>query len=240
MNAHPVFETVRARFQAGLKTRILAFGSSNTEHFLPGMHWFDVLDLAVCHRYGRIHTCINTGIGGNTSADLLERFDEDAAAYAPHLVFITIGGNDSAPWRSLDERQFAENLRTLYRRFWRLGTAVVFQTYYAPVDEWCDASHLKRFYPYMDIIRHVAADTKAGLIDHLARWERLRQNHRERFLPLMQDGLHVNRRGNMVIGLDVARAFDARPNIPGAFSDHDADGKTFWNEAVEIQALMDR
>ena len=56
MTEAPVFNAMKSRFKAGLKTRILAFGSSNTERLVPGMHWFDVFDLAVHNTYGCIHT----------------------------------------------------------------------------------------------------------------------------------------------------------------------------------------
>jgi CheY-like chemotaxis protein len=120
-----------ARFEARLKTRILAFGSSNTERFLPGMHWFDVFDLALQNRIGRIHQCLNTGIGGHTTRDLLARFEEDTAFFKPHLVFITVGGNDSNPDRKITPDEFEANLVELHRRISSWGCAVVFQTYYA-------------------------------------------------------------------------------------------------------------
>ena len=55
----------------------------------------------------------------------------------------------------------------------------------------------------------------------------------------MQDGMHVNRRGNKVMGLDIARHFDVKVNIPYANSVHDPEGRNFWDEAVEIQKIMD-
>ena len=239
MNETPVFNAMKARFQAGLKTRILAFGSSNTERLVPGMHWFDVFDLAVHNTYGCIHACINSGIGGHSSGDLLNRFEDDAAFYRPHMVFITVGGNDSNPERKMKEEQFTANLQELQRRFSLMGCAVVFQTYYAPIKEQHDPEYMLKFYRFMDIIRHVAAETKSGLVDHLVRWEHIRKNRPEKHLPLMQDAMHVNRRGNMVMGLDIARYFDAKLNIPYANSEYDKEGKNFWDEALEIQKIMD-
>ncbi|HBC89228.1 MAG TPA: hypothetical protein DCZ94_19990 [Lentisphaeria bacterium] len=239
MSENPVFSAIKDRFKSGQKTRILAFGSSNTERILPGMHWFDVFDLAIGNTYGRIHYCINTGIGGHTSKDLLGRFEDDAAFYRPHMVFITVGGNDSNPDRKLTEEQFTSNLLELHRRFKKMDTAIVFQTYYAPIDYMCPDEHMKKFSRYMEIIRQIAVETGSGLVDHLARWEYLRKNHPDKHLPLMQDGMHVNRRGNMVMGLDIARHFDVKVNIPYTSSVHDPEGKGFWNEAVEIQKIMD-
>ena len=223
-----VIEAMKARFRAGLKTRVLAFGSSNTEHFLPGMHWFDVFELAVHKTYGRLHTCINTGIGGHTSGDLLARFDDDAAFYRPHLAFITIGGNDANPVKNLSEQQFERNLIELHRRFAGMGCAVVFQTYYSP--DPARNGDLGPFFAYMDIVRRVAAEKKAGLVDHLKRWEAFRKAHPNRYLPLMHDGFHVNHRGNTVMGVDISRHFGA----PVA-----ADASGLWDEALAIQKRMD-
>ena len=228
MADNAVIEAMKTRFRAGLKTRVLAFGSSNTEHFLPGMHWFDVFELAIRNTYGRPHTCINTGIGGHTSSDLLLRFEDDAAFFQPHLVFITIGGNDSNPVRNLSEQQFERNLIELHRRFSSMGCAVVFQTYYAP--DPARNGDLRPFYAYMDALRRVAAETKAGLIDHLKRWEPFRKAHPDRYLPLMHDGFHVNHRGNTVMGVDIGRHFGA-PVAP--------DPSGLWDEALAIQQRMD-
>ncbi len=226
-----VFDAMTARFRAKLKTRLLAFGSSNTERFLPGMHWFDVLDLSLQHAHGRIHQCVNTGIGGHTSRDLLDRFEDDAAFYRPHLALITIGGNDSNPDKHLTAKEFEANLKELRRRFGTMGCAVVFQTYYAPDPARVeDKTRLANFYTYMDIVRSVAAETESGLVDHLSRWEAFRKVHPARYLPLMQDGFHLNWHGNMVMGLDLARAF----GVSCVAQDPD-----YWREGVELQSLMD-
>ena len=228
MSIHPVWSEMQARLRRGEKTRILAFGSSNTERFLTGMHWLDVVELAVRDTYGRVHHCINAGVGGDTSRDLLRRYEADAAPYRPHLTIITIGGNDSSPERDLPADEFAENLRELYRRFREAGSEVVFQTYYAP--DPARHGNLPPFYRYMDVVRAVAQQTGAGLVDHLARWEPFRQAHPERYLAMMQDCFHVNARGNLVLGLLTARHLDARP-APAA------DG--FWDEALGVLRDMD-
>lgn len=221
-----VLAAVVARFQARLKTRILFFGSSNTEHFLAGMHWTHVFELAVHATYGRVHHCINTGVGGHKASDLLARFEDDAAFYHPHLVFITVGGNDH--FQKVPFEDYRGNLLELHRRFAGMGCAVVFQTYYAFDPARC--GDLAGFYRNMEIVREVAVATGSGLIDHLARWEAFRLAHPDRYLSLMNDAHHVNHRGNMVIGLDVARHFHAAPG---------QGDPAFWKEPLEIQKLMD-
>ncbi|MCX6992169.1 MAG: hypothetical protein NT011_03390 [Kiritimatiellaeota bacterium] len=118
----------------------------------------------------------------------------------------------------------------LHRRFSDMDCGVVFQTYYALNPAGCDPVHLNAFYRNMDVVRKVAADSGADLIDHLARWELLRKTYPEKYLPLMQDVFHVNPRGNMLLGVDIARRFGAE------FGNENLD---YWGEALILQQLMD-
>ncbi len=49
----------------------------------------------------------NAGISGNTTRDLLERFETDVEALKPDIIFIMIGVNDA--WRNFDSPYFLEN-----------------------------------------------------------------------------------------------------------------------------------
>ena len=226
MSCPSAFDTITTRLEDELRTRILFFGSSNTEHIMPGMHWSHVCELALQNTYGRHHFCINTGIGGDTSLDLLNRFEEDVALFRPHLTIVTIGGNDY--FQNTDFEQFRTNLFELHGRLKRINSAVAFQTYYAPDPDQND--DLRRFYRLMQIVCEVAMATDSELIDHLARWEKFRQACPEHYKPLMHDGFHLNNRGNKIVGLDLARSFTAVP---------DEIYPEFWREAHKIQQIMD-
>lgn len=226
---HQVIKNLHDRLSAGKRTRILAFGSSNTERYLTGMHWFDCFDIALNNQYGRLHTCINTGIGGDTVRNLLARFKEDAEFYKPHLAFITIGGNDSTnAEKHVPPEEFKSSLHELHRRFAEMDCEVVFQTYYAPDPD--GMGDLTRFYQYADIVRDVAGETDALLIDHLARWEPFRQSHTDIYKGLMYNPFHVNRHGNKVMGVDIARKFNVSLT---------EDQDPFWAESLKIQKRMD-
>lgn len=49
----------------------------------------------------------NAGISGNTTRDLLKRFDTDVADLKPDIIFIMIGVNDA--WRNFDSPYYLEN-----------------------------------------------------------------------------------------------------------------------------------
>ena len=221
-----VFENMRNC----IKQRVLVYGSSNTERHQSGMHWCDCLELALRTTFGRHNTLINNGLCGDTSRGLLARFEHDALFYRPHLVFITIGGNDS----SLDERahtvpEFTHNLRALYRHFSEIDCAVVFQTYYEIKREVYEPQRVERFDAFMRAVREVARDSGCGLVDHLAIWGPFARKFPARYKALMRDAMHVRPVGNMVMGLEIARVLGLRLEI---------DDGEYWREALECHALM--
>lgn len=200
-------QSIRRRLESEPRTRIVAFGSSNTDRRIHGLHWFDWLDLGIKHTYGRVHHCINAGVGGDTTVDLMRRFDEDVTRYEPHAVIITIGGNDSNPASGIGGELYRTSLAALCERVRALSAVPVLQTYYAADLEGLMPGHGPRFTAYMGAVRQVARETGTPLVDHLRRWEPLRRNHKELYTALMLDPLHTNPLGNMVIGMDLVRAF---------------------------------
>lgn len=219
MHPTPPNPQLVSQLQSNDLTRIVAFGSSNTErgaHSMGRFHWLDWLEVGLRETYGRVHHTINTGICGDTSRGLRTRFDRDVAWYRPDIVIVTIGGNDSspAPDRNLSIDEFAGNLRTLVEKIRALPNPCIplLQTYYSADLERCPPetpTHPQRFLAMMQIVRDVATNLNCPLVDHLARWERLRLADVETSRGLMQDWMHVNPRGNMVLGLDLMRYFGA-------------------------------
>ena len=202
----------------GAHVHVLALGSSNTEHFMVGAHWFDYVNFGLMHKYRRWTSdrssvdnpalCLNAGTSNNTTAELLARFDRDVAPFRPDLVILTCGINDANPNRNVSKEQFRDNLVELRARVNALGGDVLFQTYYS-----CDAEQLAKtrpdwlanYEPYNNIVREVAGDF---VNDNFTRWERLRKYDVKAYRLLMRDNLHLNPEGNAVIGLDLVRLLD--------------------------------
>ena len=197
-------------------TRVVAFGSSNTErgaHSEGKYNWFDWLDLGLRMQIGPRQHTINVGISGETTSDLTARFESAVEIYQPHIVLLTVGGNDSNPAKDISPALFEKQLRALVQRIQSgSDTLCVLQTYYSAVEEDLDPAHFKQFHDYMQIIRDVAASEGSLLIDNLKRWELLRLHDRALHKSLMRDALHVKPLGNMLWGLDVARAFGVDVN----------------------------
>ena len=196
--------------------RIAAFGSSNTERLQPGMHWFDILELGLKPFFkGCLGGCINVGVGGNTTRQMLERFERDVAFYKPHLVIVTAGGNDSNPPRNISREEYRKNLFTIHEKISSWGGEVIFQTYYACKLQCLSDEMAENMIFNMQQVREVAESTSSCLVDHFARWERLRLQEYGLYTLLMKDNMHLNCAGNSVLGLDLLRCFGAE--LPEAF-----------------------
>ena len=185
-----------------------AFGSSNTQRRLPGMTWFDYVELGFKLKYGNgCGNFINTGIGGDTTCMMLERFDRDVLTYKPDVVIITAGGNDSNPERNVSHEQYRANLLEFHRRITAYGGEVIYQTYYACRQELQTPETARRMDRNMEIVREVAAETGSFLQDNYKRWNRLRDRFPSVYALLMRDVLHVNADGNAIMGIDLLRNF---------------------------------
>lgn len=221
-------ESFLKKFRADEFMRVVAFGSSNTERRLVGMHWFDCFELACRTQVGPHIASINSGKGGDSTRELLARIERDCLAHRPDLVFITVGGNDSNPGKEMSRDEYKANLKNIISQIQSIGAAPVLQTYYAFDLEKMDPQHGENFISMMQAVRETAKETDCMLIDHLARWEPLRQRCVNVYRRLLCDALHTNPTGNIVLGLDIARAF-------GLELPDDA----YFREGRGIQALLD-
>lgn len=212
-----VFRTL----EQGKPVRVCAFGASNTQRRLPGMHWFDYVELGFKQKYGGgSGQFLNAGIGGNTTRDLLERFDRDVAPFRPELTLVTIGGNDINPTFSISCEEFKANLADIYDSLSSIGSQVIFQTYYACDLVQLDEERRTKLVKLMQIVRETASELGAELNDNDTRWVPLRENRHDLYSLLMKDAMHVNELGNRVIGMDLMRRFGilAEENA-GVFAD---------------------
>ena len=143
---------------------------------------------------------LNSGIGSNTAADLCSRVAGDVVTVQPHLVIITIGGNDSGRGRPVAD--FEADLRSLEKTLREAGARVVFQTYYALLPE---VGHdVTR---HMEVARRVAQSTGAGSIDQYAWFLPWLKSDRAAYRTIMKDPGHLNALGNALFGILAARVF---------------------------------
>ncbi len=191
--------------------RIVAFGASNTERYMPGTHWTDVLEVGLRSRFGRKFQLINAGVSGNNTREALARFDRDVAFFKPALVIVTFGGNDCNPLPSkfVPEDEFAANMEEIGRQIQALGAIPIFQTYYKMDLEAMDPVRAKGFVRNMTIVRKITQKNGWHLVDQYTVFDKVDPNvHR---YQLMINPMHTNENGNLLIGIELLRHFDVDP-----------------------------
>jgi lysophospholipase L1-like esterase len=101
---------------------IICFGDSITEggDVDKPKRWTSILQTSLDERWSGKYRVINKGIGGNTSAQGLDRFFDDVLSYLPGLLLVEFGFNDAniKDW-SIEPRvslgEFVRNLREFHR-----------------------------------------------------------------------------------------------------------------------------
>ena len=210
--------------------RVIAFGSSNTElhwHSLGHFNWFSWLSSAMREWIGRHITTINSGIGGETSKDLLKRINRDVLSFNPDLVIITIGGNDA--WKGLTFQEYQSFLTQAVEKINEIKAIPVLQTYYCLLYNQMDKV-FQRFPQIVEVNRNLSNELKIPLIDQYKYFSPFYENDPNTYSDLMLDGLHVNPIGNAIMGIIASRLFYLPDPI---FSD-----KSFWNKVKEYLLKM--
>lgn len=185
--------------------RFVGFGSSNTEvacHNMGRHSWFCWLSRTVRENVGKQVTMINSGVCGDTTRELLARFDRDVRPLAPSAVVVTIGGNDQV---RIGPEEFGENLARIVGLIRGLAAEPLLQTYYCPL---LAKPELATFDLFMDEVCAVAARQGVPLIDNLVTFHRWHDADLAAYERLFYDPMHLNGLGNAAFAALSCRALD--------------------------------
>lgn len=190
---------------------VVTLGASNTERYMPGMHWMDVLEVGLRTRFGRKFHMVGSGMNGNNTREALARFDRDVSFFKPSLVIVTLGGNDcsTVPDKHVPEAEYRSNLEEIAARIKALGAIPVFQTYYKMDLEAIEPEWAKGFVRNMEIVRELAAEHHWNFVDQYAVFDRVDPIVHQ--YKLMLNPMHTNEFGNILIGVELLRHFDVDP-----------------------------
>ncbi len=168
-------------------------------------HIVDLLEAVYPERTLRI---LNAGISGNTSRDLVARFDRDVVAYHPQWVSICIGINDV--WRQFDRpaqphwavgpEEYRANMEKMILAARETAKGVFLLTPYFMEPLQADPMRA-RMDEYGAICRELAEEHHCTLVDLQAVFDRYFQHKHSAFIAW--DRIHPNYTGACLI----ARAF---------------------------------
>ncbi len=117
------------------------------------------------------YTIVNAGISGNTSRDLLARWEQDVTALRPDVVFCMIGINDV--WRHFDglaepdalvsEEEYEKNLREICKKAKGCRQFYLITPYFMERNRQDEMRMLTE--KYAAVMRRVAEENGVGLLD---------------------------------------------------------------------------
>lgn len=146
----------------------------------------------------------NAGIGGNTSRDLLERFERDVLALSPDWVSICIGINDV--WRQFDmpampdaavlPGEYEENLRSMIEPAKMAAKGVILASPYYMEPNRTDAMRA-RMQEYVDICARLAEEYGCIFVDFQSMYDRFFAHKHSSLIAW--DRVHPNRIGAMLM-----------------------------------------
>lgn len=163
-------------------------------------------------------TFINKGIGGNTTADLKERWDDDTIRLQPDWMSLLIGINDihrhlfnPDPAARISPAQFRDNYDWLLQRVTAETPAklVLLEPFYISLSSRDTARKavLDLLPEYIQTVHDMAAQYDARLVKlHEIFQQHLTYRDADHFCP---EPVHPNRGGHLVIALEMLKALGA-------------------------------
>lgn len=193
---------------------VVAIGSSSTQGFgssEPARSYPAQLEAELKqHHPGQSIRVLNMGVGGETAQQMLDRFERDVVAHAPHLVIWQTGANDAM--RGVELEEFAATLeRGLSSLKARGYDLVLMPPQYAPrvVAAPQRDAFLQRMYA-------IARAQRVPLFQRYEIMRELAEREPEALQTLLNaDGLHLNDLGYRCLARQLARAIE-RSGLPAS------------------------
>lgn len=194
--------------------RIVCLGDSVTKAVRPGVEpqqTFCARLQAALNAPERPVEVINAGIGGNTTADGLARFDRDVLAPRPTHVVLMFGLNDS--WidagktaSRLTVADYRDNLRQMIAQLKQRQVTVVLMTPNPALAPTYGPERNVTLKPYVEAVRGLAREQQLELVDVYARLAELALEGVE-LNTLFTDAMHPNPAGQQWIADLLAERF---------------------------------
>lgn len=162
--------------------------------------WAEHVRERICGQMKRLHdVVINTGVSGWRAADVLAAYDRLIGRFAPDVLSVALGTNDALAGRD-GLAEFERSMRGIVAR--AAGAQIVLHT---PVLTTLRGRSIRAELPsYCRVVRDIAADTGATLVDHEAEWAA----HFGELDPIawLDDRVHPNAAGHRAMADHTLRA----------------------------------
>ncbi|HEY3396153.1 MAG TPA: GDSL-type esterase/lipase family protein [Armatimonadota bacterium] len=143
------------------------------------------------------YTVANRGWGGDSTGGLLARLDKDVLPCRPQITVLMIGGNDSNA--HVPREETARNLDLLITRLEAAGSRVLLMQYHVLDNPESPSTIWRGLAGNNDLIAATAARHGLPVLNLAPRMERALNDNRRSELASMNDGVHLNPGGEIVI-----------------------------------------
>jgi lysophospholipase L1-like esterase len=187
------------------KTRVFFFGDSVCfgQHIAPHKIFVTRIFAQLEQSFPSLDIVgYNVSISGNTTRMALERIAYDLQPYHPDVVYVQFGMNDCNYWVTdsgaprTGKRSFASNLTEIIERCRFSGAKTVLLGTNHISGKTAVFPHLPLVYQdqnvlYNEVIREVAGETDAVLVDHERAWNDAIKNGASLASLILPDGIHL-------------------------------------------------
>lgn len=223
----------------GSAIKIVCFGDSITAGYSSFLQ-----DILRSYFDNQNVTVINKGTGGNTAADMVNRFQTAVIDEAPKLVIVNAGQNDCRPANNISCASFRNSLNSLFDKLNNYSYVVFGMTprYKAFENDGEDVAEY-----YRKTLKRVTAENAKDYIDMLDPFNELYKSGgavRELISP---DGVHYNDIGNHFLASVLFRDFFTNDDVSikkGQFKDYAGQwvrklsGTALWNNGVVVDGVV--
>jgi lysophospholipase L1-like esterase len=150
---------------------------------------------------------IRTAISGWTTRNTLADIERRILRYKPTVLSIMLGVNDSGTHNSLPLKEFRDNYSAILDRAAECSNPALVMHTANPI--WDTAKDCRGALPeYNDVVRELAAQRGAVLVDHDKYWTKMSKTNTQRLFVWMADQLHPNHYGHVAFAHEMFRALD--------------------------------
>ena len=140
---------------------------------------------------------VNSASSGDTTVGILQTLQHRILRFTPDIFSLMVGINDCASARGISPGTFEANVKTICSRARdECGAEILLHTCCAIKPE--ETPQRTRYPQYMDVVRQVAADLDAGLIDHEKYWKDVLLSDEPTWRSWLDNPFHPNAMGHWV------------------------------------------
>ncbi|TKC12780.1 esterase [Pedobacter polaris] len=163
---------------------------------------------------------VNAGVGGNNTADLLARIEQDCLHYKPKLTILMVGTNDMNSVKYIPLATYEQNLISIVRKIKAIGSKLLIMSILPIYEPYLLTRHPAKFYEpegvqgrrkqVNEVIQKIADQHKLHFLDLGHRFEVIGKIDLDRDSLLQneansnkKDGIHPTANGYRFIALSV-------------------------------------